>query len=225
MKITSDKGVYLSLKECLINPKPINLIVCSNGIFELRFVKGFAALIIKKEGAEAVPKYLNLFKNDIYRELEVGRQGCLVFAKNKIPFSMLQEIISFFKKYADMKIPYEVMAKVYLGSDGSYYVDVPKQDVSRVTINYENIKTADTLVLTIHSHNNMSAVFSSVDDQDEIIPGFYAVVGRCDGYFPEINLRMSCGGKFLYLPLTELFESPYVNYNKAWDSKVVLQEI
>ena len=81
-------------------------------------------------------------------------------------------------------------------------------------------------VMDIHSHNTMPAKFSSIDDNDEKATRMYAVVGRLDKVFPEITVRASCAGKFVYLQPQEVFETNFkaYPYPSIWDEKIKFQK-
>lgn len=65
--------------------------------------------------------------------------------------------------------------------------------------------TGETSVLSdLHSHGNMSAFFSQIDNADEQGIRLYAVAGRLDT-LPEMRLRVGVYGYWLQLPLTAVF--------------------
>ena len=123
-----------------------------------------------------------------------------------IPLSLMGQIIAFFRDFMTDGEEYEALALVYWDKDERrYFVYVPRQTVEKEGIeadlrdcpyddNPRYIRYAD-----IHSHNSMEAKFSPVDDEDERATRIYIVVGRLDKFFPDISVRMSCGG--VYLPL------------------------
>ncbi len=90
-----------------------------------------------------------------------------------------------------------------------YLVHVPRQTVSKVSVHAELKNEMDPSryvhVMDIHSHNNMPAQFSAIDDQDEKATRLYAVIGRLDQYWPAISVRLSNGGKYMDVPPRTVF--------------------
>jgi hypothetical protein len=68
--------------------------------------------------------------------------------------------------------------------------------------------------MDIHSHNTMPAKFSFIDDQDEKATRLYAVLGKLDGYWPGIDLRLSCSaaGQAWLMTLPEDVAIEYVSH-------------
>jgi len=60
------------------------------------------------------------------------------------------------------------------------------------------------IILDLHSHQEMSAFYSSTDNHDEQGFRFYAVIGRIFTR-PEIVLRLGMYGDFYRVPVTTLF--------------------
>ena len=72
----------------------------------------------------------------------------------------------------------------------------------------------------IHSHNSMEAKVSPVDDQDERATRIYMVVGRLDRFFPDISVRMSCGGTFQELDPATVIEGLGSVFPREWRDNV-----
>ncbi len=120
-----------------------------------------------------------------------------------IPVEILSQIIDYFRR--DTRV--EAMVQVYYSPDeGRYYLKRPYQVVSKVSVDYKNEHTTDILVLTAHSHNTMSAVFSKTDDEDECYTGLFMVIGRLDRPVPEINIRAGLEGFFGSLNIEDVFD-------------------
>ena len=106
-------------------------------------------------------------------------------------------------------------------------VRVPKQSVTKAHIDAD--LSQDDLpedrylhYIDIHSHNSMEAKFSPVDDEDERATRIYIVVGRLDKFFPDITVRMSCGGTYLTLPPGCVLESFGAVFPAEWRTQVKL---
>ena len=76
--------------------------------------------------------------------------------------------------------------------------------------------------IDIHSHNTMEARFSPIDDNDERATRIYIVMGRLDKFFPDMTVRMSCGGSYLELDPGCVLESFGAVFPQEWRSKVRL---
>lgn len=77
-------------------------------------------------------------------------------------------------------------------------------------------------VADIHSHNTMSARFSAIDNEDKKATRLYIVIGKLDRYFPEINARISNGGKFHLIDPLDFLEGMEANYPSDWHSRVTI---
>lgn len=66
------------------------------------------------------------------------------------------------------------------------------------------VADADSIICDLHSHGNMRAFFSQIDNADEQGARLYAVIGRLDSE-PEMRLRVGVYGYWLALPLTAVF--------------------
>ena len=143
------------------------------------------------------------------------------------PFSELCKIVAFFKRYADIKGGLEVLVDVYWNPKTEEYVTViPPQRVGKGSIEAVlNDEYADMVhVMDIHSHNNMEAHFSGVDDKDEKATRIYVVIGRMDKYFPDITARISVGGKFVEISPDEIFEYPFSKFPIDWEGDLIEAE-
>lgn len=119
----------------------------------------------------------------------------------KIPFTLLEEIVQFFKEVMTIKkAEQEAMAHIlYNQKDAEtpnkgYRIAIPNQVVSKASVKYESdhIKPGDIIVLDIHSHNTMGAFFSSTDNSDDKKGIYYAaVVGHLDKKDPQIISRLN----------------------------------
>ena len=77
-------------------------------------------------------------------------------------------------------------------------------------------------VMDIHSHNTMPAKFSVIDDADEKATRLYAVMGRLDRVLPDITVRASCGGEFIHVDPTDVFETKIRSFPhpEIWDKQI-----
>ena len=70
----------------------------------------------------------------------------------------------------------------------------------------------------------MPAKFSAIDDQDEQATRVYIVLGKLDQFFPEITVRMSCGGTFCELDPAQIFEGLGEVFPREWRNNVKVGE-
>lgn len=72
----------------------------------------------------------------------------------------------------------------------------------------------------IHSHNTMAAKFSITDDMDERATRVYLVVGRLDHYFPQVEARISCNGRFVSIPTEQIISPLPSDFPRYWTDTV-----
>ncbi len=192
--IAAYKGVFASLEEARASDKAICTIPCADGrVYELR----------KNELGEFIaPK-------DSVIDLESVRAG-FTPALPLVPMELLAQIISFFRCCMTGPEEFEALAHILWDKqEQEFVVRVPEQTVTKDYID-------------IHSHNSMEAKFSPVDDEDERATRIYIVVGRLDKFFPDITVRMSCGGTYLTLPPGCVLESFGAAFPAEWRTQVKL---
>lgn len=145
----------------------------------------------------------------------------------KIPSILFEEIIGLFKHYAKKNL--EVMVLIYWDRIfKEYVVFVPEQEISTSMISTEIPIVDETrylLYMDIHSHHNMKAKFSSIDDKDEKATMLYTVIGNLDKEKYSISVRASNGGTFLNLDPHELIEITYKagNYPAEWEKDIKIK--
>jgi len=208
--IAAYKGVFTSLEEAQASDKAICLIPGGDGrVYEMR----------KTELGEFIAPRNNV--TDL-TEVRAGFTPALPL----VPIGVLAQIISFFRCYMNGGEQFEAMAHIYWDKqEERFVVRVPKQSVTKAHIDAD--LSQDDLpedrylhYIDIHSHNSMEAKFSPVDDNDEQATRIYIVVGRLDKFFPDITVRMSCGGAYLELPPGCVLESFGALFPQEWRSNV-----
>ena len=148
----------------------------------------------------------------------------------KIPMSVLMSIVNFFEALSQEHELEALVHILYNTETGEYVTSVPKQEITHVSVNAvteEEYPEHLVHVMDIHSHNTMPAKFSSIDDADEKATRLYAVVGRLDRAFPDITVRASCGGQFIYLAPEEVFEINFkaYDYPKEWHDRITVRNL
>ena len=210
--IAAYKGVFASLEEARASDKAICTIPCADGrVYELR----------KNELGEFIaPK-------DSVIDLESVRAG-FTPALPLVPMELLAQIISFFRCCMTGPEEFEALAHILWDKqEQEFVVRVPEQTVTKAHIdaklNRDDLPEERYLhYIDIHSHNSMEAKFSPVDDEDERATRIYIVVGRLDKFFPDITVRMSCGGTYLTLPPGCVLESFGAAFPAEWRTQVKL---
>lgn len=147
------------------------------------------------------------------------------FLLPKIPFHLILMIIAFFRKCdrteALVHILYDTRADKYV-------VRVPKQKASKDFVSFSMPFYPEHLihVMDIHSHGKMPALFSKTDNQDETETRLYAVIGCLHHFFPVINVRASCGGKYIPVNSNYVFENAPKGYSypERWETQVAKAE-
>ena len=146
----------------------------------------------------------------------------------KIPYRHLAEIIAFFKSYLRGRCGYEAMACIYWSVKHSeYYVYIPNQKVTPgdVDATIPDLPEDELiLVMEIHSHHVMPCSFSDTDNEDEKATRLYTVINRLDNVFPNIQTRISVGGKFVDINPAEVFEGINGEFPEKWRDAVEITQ-
>lgn len=192
-----------SIEEARASQKPVKYIMSNDGkVYEMRSTAlgDFIAEATEVKGIEKV---------------EVG------FKLNipKIPFKLLLQAVSFFRDVCDEFANDEAMLQYWYDTEtGEFFAKCLEQTTNKVHVTFVRDEELETnpryiLVMDIHSHNNMDAFFSGTDDASEQQTRTYGVVGRLDQEIPKILFRYSVEGKFVMVPINELFEMPTVKFS------------
>lgn len=130
----------------------------------------------------------------------------------KIPFTILQQVVSFFREvWAKHKS--EALVRIFFDREATtWHVHVPRQDVSSGGVQHQDDFDKEGKLLhvaDIHSHCTMSAFFSSTDDADEKkAVRLYGVIGKINDISPASNWRAWSGKEFIKLSIREVVELP-----------------
>ncbi len=204
------KGVFVNVDDAVASGKVISIVPARDGnVYEIRNTE---------MGNFITP----VGDCELLSEVRAG----FVPALPQIPNTMLLDIISFFRSYTQNGFEKEVLVNIYWDKTLQKHIaHPPKQTVSKVSIESEMPEQFSTdryiHYMDVHSHNNMKAFFSSVDNADEKATRIYVVIGRLDRYFPDVKVRISNGGKFLEIPADLVFEQIYDNFYPAdWKKSV-----
>ena len=210
--VASYKGVANSLEEAVKSGKQIVFVPSSDGkIYEVRNNQ-IGTFIAEADSVS------------LFSKVRAG----FIPALPKIPYSILSEIIAFFKTFVTEKSENEAMANIYWSfEEEKYRVHVPKQTVTKASVD-TNLPDIDEekflLVMEVHSHNTMGAVFSRTDDKDEIATRLYTVIGRLDKVFPDMTTRISVGGKHLVIDPAIAFDGIGGEFPEKWKEAVEIRK-
>ena len=206
--VSSYKGVCASIEDAKACGKTISFVPSDDGkVYEVRMNK--IGTFIAEAGNVSTLKKV--------------RAG-FIPALPKIPYEILSEIIAFFKANMTEGSELEAMAVIYWSvKESKYYIHVPEQLVSktRIRASLPDINEDEfVLVMEVHSHNTMPAVFSPIDDNDEKVTRLYTVIGMLNKVFPDVTTRISVGGKYVPIEPSQVFESITGKYPVKWDEAV-----
>lgn len=146
-----------------------------------------------------------------------------------IPNTLLRQILAFFRHYAMLETPLEVLVNIYWDVQKKRFLAVvPHQQVTGARIEADIGRDGlafldDTRFLhyaDIHSHNVMHAFFSEKDNADEQETRVYLVVGRLHEPVPEIKARICCGGTHWEIPYESVFETEPKGFPAHWSHSV-----
>ena len=210
--IAAYKGVFPTLEEARASDKTICTIPCADGrVYELRKSE-LGEFIAPKENVIDLPSVVAGFTS----------------ALPLVPMELLAQIISFFRCCMSGPEEFEALAHIFWDREEEKFVaHIPKQRVTKAHIDadltQEDLPEDRYLhYIDIHSHNSMEAKFSRVDDEDERATRIYIVVGRLDKFFPDVTVRMSCGGAYLELNPGCVLESFGAVFPAQWRTQVTL---
>ena len=132
----------------------------------------------------------------------------------KMPFTIYQQIVTFFKAIMVKEDESEAFLQVYWNlEEQKYEIHVPEQIVSKGHVSYDATKNLNKLfpkkyifVFECHSHNTMGAFWSSVDDADEKETRLYGVFGCLNTAEHQTKFRVMVNGVAINLEYNHIFD-------------------
>lgn len=128
----------------------------------------------------------------------------------KIPYRFYNTIINFFREvYAVYKS--EALVELYFNPQTQdFKLHIPKQEVTGAAVyrDKEDLTSPGKdyiLFMDIHSHNVMSAFWSSIDDADEHDYKLYGVIGNINDKEPSSRFRVCYKNTRIDLDITDIF--------------------
>lgn len=128
-----------------------------------------------------------------------------VYKLPKIPRDIYNAICLDFQQHPAK----ERVLQVYWNESAHEYVILfpDKEKATKTSIQYTFMPRSREmkLVLTVHSHNTMEPYFSRTDNEDELLTGFYGVIGTVDKT-PTASFRVGMEGVFSPVAYSDLFQ-------------------
>ena len=211
-KGTTYKGVFTTIEEAEASGKAISIVPAHDGkVYEIRKTD-IGKFITPVEGC------------DMLSEVKPG----FISGLPLIPSKLVMKIFAFFRHFVTEDSENEALLNIYWDKENKEFVaDAPQQVATKTSVDtHLNEKFADERYIhymDIHSHNTMSAFFSSVDDRDEKATRLYTVIGKLNEQAPEIKTRISNGGKFLNIDPAQVFEIADFSFPKEWEDNVKIK--
>jgi hypothetical protein len=147
--------------------------------FDLAVQQGFAEIYAVT--AEGIIKHHKLRGQNRYVRVKVDKipgfeparlpQAISFLPAGRIPRGIFDQILAFFYKVMEVNgdRALEAMAWICYNPEQGYHVIVPPQTVGGASVSYDwsCVPAGTSIVVDIHSHNNMNAFFSGTDDRDD----------------------------------------------------------
>ena len=208
------KGIFANMEEAEEAQKTISVVPGRDGsVYEIRNTE--------------MGKFITRTAGDaLLSDISAGFKRTLPL----IPFDLMVKVMSFFRCLSQAGQGFEALVNVYWDTASTrFFADVPKQTVSKASI---EARATDEFscsryihYMDIHSHNTMRAAFSDKDNNDEKATRLYAVMGSLQNYLPEIKVRASCGGKFIEVEPSDVFEGMHeTSFPGHWMDKISFDE-
>jgi hypothetical protein len=146
----------------------------------------------------------------------------------KIPYPLIAEALAFFRAVYEK---YRSEAMVFLLFENkAWSIEPGAQEVASASVSYENAlhKSGKRPAGTIHSHCNMGASFSGIDDGDDMhSDGVHITIGKISEEFPEIACSLAVNGSRFHIESKDLISDlPAAKLeNHPWLDKVRKKDV
>lgn len=134
-----------------------------------------------------------------------GSDVGFLLSAGKIPGKLLDEIIAFFRKTPEKEAAVQIF---YDAEKQEYRIHYPPQRAGCCSVVFRRdpeLENDCVLMMDVHSHGQMNAFFSSVDDHDEKGTRLFMVIGRLDRAV-QCRLRAGIAGFYREVPVADVFE-------------------
>lgn len=172
--------------------------------------------VVLNDGQNEMPKddvFYIIAKEGVYLKKKLGVMESLAPVDNisilesvttmakmhitKIPGKWIAKVVGFFQEVYKEYRSEAIVLLFYNEETGKYKIIPPVQKVAGATCDYDKGLTIEgmTMIGTIHSHGNMSAFHSGVDDDDEKhFDGLHITLGDLDEDYPSISSSIVANG-------------------------------
>jgi len=173
--------------------------------------------VVLNDGQNEMPKddiYYIIGKEGVFLKKKLGVMESIAPVKNisilesvassarmhitKIPGKYIAKVISFFREVYDTYNRSEAIVLLFYNEQtGEHKIVPPHQKVAGASCDYDKGLTIDgyTMIGTIHSHGNMSAFHSGVDDSDEEhFDGLHLTFGDLGDKYPSLSSSIVSNG-------------------------------
>lgn len=196
-----------------VDDKPIKeysdgYIVAGDGIY-LKESGGFIDQIIKV--------------NNINGLVDFNIENTCTINMPDIPFHIILDSWKFFREVYKQHKSEAIVILCLDDTTNTYSIVAPKQEVSSASLDYE-LDGLTNVVGTIHSHANMGAFHSGVDNSDEEhMDGIHITLGDMEESFPSISCSLTKSCKRYMIKLDELFD--FTDSKPVFDVKSALENV
>jgi hypothetical protein len=175
--------------------------------FDLAVQQGYAEIYAVT--AEGIIKHHKLRGQNRYIRVKVEKvpgfepvrlpQAISFLPAGRIPRDIFDQILAFFYKVMEVNgdRALEAMAWICYNPEQGYHVLIPPQTVGGASVSYDwsCVPAGTSIIVDIHSHNNMNAFFSGTDDRDD---------GGNISFSGVVGQMLFETGMALQLPATEI---------------------
>lgn len=217
----------------------VNLPLSENEPNELEqaMAEGYAEIYVIT--AEGIIKHHKLRGNNRYVRVKVDRipgfeapklpQAINFLPAGKIPKALFDQILGFF--YAVMKAngekALEAMAHILWNPEQGYHIGIPPQEISAASVRYDwsYVPVGTSIIVDIHSHNNMNAFFSGTDNADDRANiSFSGVVGKLNETTPQTVWRFNYQDRKFEAKFEDIFDVEPAQVPDEWLQKVEISK-
>ena len=172
--------------------------------------------VVLNDGQTPMPEddiYYIIGKEGVYLKKKLGVMESIAPVKNisilesvassaqmhiaPIPGKWIAKVIGFFKAVYDTYRSEAIVLLFYNEATGHHKIVPPHQKVAGASCDYDKGMTIEgyTMIGTIHSHANMSAFHSGVDDSDEEhFDGLHITLGNLGDDYPSVSASIVSNG-------------------------------
>lgn len=212
------KGVFLTMEEAEDSGKTITFIPSADGLVYERRVTEAGEFVTPASEVKLLDKIIPGF----------------VPALPRIPYTLFSQALDLFRYMMKARAdgtPLEALIHIYWDKeDEKFILHVPRQSVGHAIVlpdAGEEPLDSDRYIhyADLHSHNDMDARFSAVDDRDERANRIYMVVGHLENYFPELTVRICNGGTHWLIPADTVLEPlPTQVFPHKWLERIQMMD-